>query len=84
MAGSLPQRSRSQGRPSGAASAGLPLDSGESEGQLSCRSNKQPFAVQLDRGSDRERRSSPTARGVIFLPVYLRCAIHGRKHRSTN
>ena len=30
----FPQRSRSQERPSGAASAGLPLDGGESEGNL--------------------------------------------------
>jgi len=34
MAESLPQQSRSQGRPWGAASAGLPLDGGESEGSL--------------------------------------------------
>ena len=34
MSGSFPQRSRSQGRPEGAALAGLPLDGGESEGNL--------------------------------------------------
>ena len=34
IARTLPQRSSSQGRPSGAASAGLPLDSSKSEGNL--------------------------------------------------
>jgi hypothetical protein len=34
MSGSFPQRSRSQGRPEGAALAGLPLDGGGSEGNL--------------------------------------------------
>src|ERR1039458_1095112 len=35
IGGPLPQRSPSQGRPSGATPAGLPLDGGESEGQRS-------------------------------------------------
>jgi len=40
MDGSLPHRSRSQGRPSGVASAGLPLDGCEREGNRSVYTGK--------------------------------------------
>jgi hypothetical protein len=70
MAGSLPQRSRSQGRPSGAAAAGVPLDGSESEG------NPRPAL-----GS--ERLSLINARVGVFLVVLFHRAIHGRKHPST-
>jgi len=72
MAGSLPQRSRSEGRPSGFALAGLPLDGGESEGNLTA------YIGEVDC----ERLSLPNARARVFLVVSLRCAIHGRRHPS--
>ena len=54
MAGSLPQRSRSQGRPSGVASAGWPLTGAGAKGTL-LQHDKQPFTEQLNRRTDRER-----------------------------
>src|SRR5258707_14454111 len=46
LARSVPQRSRSQGRPSGAASAGLPLDGGESEGKARWRAIGQSWMTE--------------------------------------
>ena len=47
MGGVFPQRSRSQGRPSGAALAGLPLDAGESEGKRHLSADAVPFGLRV-------------------------------------
>ena len=72
MAGSLPQRSRSQGRPSGSALAGLPVDGGESEGNLTAYPGK----------VDCERLSPPSARVRISAVVLIPHEVQGRKHSS--
>ena len=70
MVGSLPQRSRGQGRPSAAASAGLTLDGGDSEGNLTSYIGK----------ADCERLSLANARAEVFPVVSFRRVTHGRRH----